>query len=239
MDKRILCGVDASPDSVSAAAVASSLVRRLESRAVLMHVATDRGRSAGLRSIDRARERGRLRALVESQGFPDGTGTRLEPGDPAPTLARAAADEGAELMVVGMGGRPKTRLGGVSAALVEHTPCPLVLVPARIAASAGETVVGSIVCTVYASQRETEVLGLGRDLAERLGADPYSVRVSRPPTHHPATAMLGLAEELCADLIVAGCGPELARVLAANAHCPVVFPSRGTWSFAPPWRRVA
>jgi nucleotide-binding universal stress UspA family protein len=61
---------------------------------------------------------------------------RVTFGDPAEQLAALAADEQAELVVVTSRGRHGLRsalLGSVSSKLAATAPCPVVVVPARLA----------------------------------------------------------------------------------------------------------
>lgn len=93
----------------------------------------------------------------------------------AEALAEVAADEAAELMVVGSRGRgalAAALLGSVSRALVRTTPCPLAIVTPS-AAERHELrtngVHGPIVCGIDGSERALAGALLAGDLARRLG----------------------------------------------------------------------
>jgi nucleotide-binding universal stress UspA family protein len=224
MGNHILCGVDASPASACAAGVAAHLSRRLDTEAILMHVEPESHPLRHRARIAHARERGRLRALVDGHGFAIGTRTQVETGEPARTLVGAGRFHDAQLIVLGSHGgtEPEASIGSVAAEVVRRAPSPVVLVPPVVQACfAGEA--SSVVCVIQESNREFEVLRLADDLAARLGGRLYAVHACRAGLVHPATAVLSLAEEMCADLIVVGAGTRsLAAPIAANARCPVI-----------------
>jgi len=147
----IVCGVTESADGRSAAELAGALGARLGLRLVLVHVLegvppgtheslSARQRQAGAeRILDLfARERG------------NGAEKRVVVGDRAEALAQVAADEGADLIVIGsrpagLGGR-KLR-STLARDLEAATPVPVVLAPPatrkrtnhRLAVAAGAT----------------------------------------------------------------------------------------------------
>ncbi len=235
MANRIVCGIDASMASGCAAIVAARLHRELGSQAVLVHVEPCLQRPAhGLASIAHARETGRLRAVVEGHGFRADTRVRLESGDPAKELMRAAEAHDAELMLVGArrsaGAAPA--LGGVAARLARRAPCPVVIAPPELRLPFAQDGLRSVVCAIQESKHDPGVLALGADLVGRIGGTVYAVHAFRASLVHPAAAMLSLAEEMCADLIIVagedrrlgggGSVPSVAGSIAANARCPVM-----------------
>ncbi len=225
MGNRILCAIDASPASASAAGVAAQLNHLLDTETVLMHVEPDAAHVRGPASIAQARERGRLRALIDGHHFSTATQTRVEAGDPARTLVEAARSHDSLLMVLGSHGgtTPEGSLGSVAAEVVRRAPSPVVLVPPVVPTPFAADGVRSVVSVIQESKREAEVLKLGSDLVARLGGTLYAVHALRAGLVHPATGVLGLAEEMCADLIVVGFDArDLAAPIAANARCPVV-----------------
>ena len=116
MGGTIVCDVTDSLAGRSAAEFAGALGARLGLRLVLVHVGSDAERT--LESV--ARRLGRL------------TETRVAMGDHAEALARVAAEEGADLIVVG--GRP-VGLGGrhlrwtLARELEAATPVPVLVAP--------------------------------------------------------------------------------------------------------------
>ena len=116
MGGTIVCDVTDSLAGCSAAEFAGALGARLGLRLVLVHVGSDAERT--LESV--ARRLGRL------------TETRVAMGDHAEALARVAAEEGADLIVVG--GRP-VGLGGrhlrwtLARELEAATPVPVLVAP--------------------------------------------------------------------------------------------------------------
>jgi len=232
---RILCGADASQASGCAAALAACLDHDLNLESVLVHVESSDGASRpGVASIARARERGRLRALVDGHGFPDSTHTEIATGDPAEELVRAAAAHNAELIVVGArgGGAPGPPLGGVSARLIRRAPCPVVIVPSQAGPPYPASDAASLFCAVQESARESDVLRLGADLADRLGGRLHAAHAVRGGLDDPVETLLALAEETCADMIVVGAEsgrwpgvgrrPPLAVTLPVASRFPVV-----------------
>jgi len=119
----ILCGVDDSRSARDALQLAAALSGRLHVRLVVAHVASRE-------SIDQA-ERLVSRLLLEPA-----PAVRAEPrvaaGDRAARLAQIAAEEGADLIIVGSGrdGRLRLRAGSTLASELESaTSCPVVIAP--------------------------------------------------------------------------------------------------------------
>jgi Universal stress protein family len=192
---------------------------------MLMHVEPEPAEAGGAASIAHARERGRLRALVDANDFPGTPRVRVETGDPARKLVWAARDHDTQLIVLGAQGGtgPGLSLGSVAAEVVRRAPSPVVLVPPVAEATFADDREPSVVCVIQESKRETDVLKLGDDLVGRLGGSLYAVHAFRGGLVHPATALLSLAEEMCAELIVlAFDARSLAAPIAANSRCPVV-----------------
>jgi nucleotide-binding universal stress UspA family protein len=223
---RIVCGVDASDGSACAAAVAAGLNRDLALDSVLVHVEPPATR--GVTSIAHARERGRMRGLVQSHNVPIGTAVRLTTGRPAPELVRAAAVLDAELVVLGARGSagPGLPLGRVAAPVTRLAPCPVVLVPQNGHPPYPVEGPRSILCAVQESTREPDLLRLAADLAARLGADLHLVHAFHAGPGNAAEGVVARAAELCTDLIVVaaegGRPDSVGRLVAAAAPCPVV-----------------
>jgi nucleotide-binding universal stress UspA family protein len=129
----IVCGVTESADDHSAAELAHALVARLGLRLVLVHVVegvppgtheslTARQRQAGAEQI--------LDQIAREIG--DETEKRVMIGDRADGLAQVAAEEGADLIVIGSrpAGLANRRLRCTLARELEAaTPVPVVLAP--------------------------------------------------------------------------------------------------------------
>jgi nucleotide-binding universal stress UspA family protein len=147
----IVCGVTETPDGRSAAELARALVARLGLRLVLVHVldgvppgthesVTARQRRAGAEQI--------LNAIASDIG--DGTERRIVVGSRAEALAQVAAEEGADLIVIGSrsAGLASRKLRCTLARELEAaTSVPVVLAPPttrrrsdqRLAMAAGAT----------------------------------------------------------------------------------------------------
>lgn len=133
MSGTIVCGVTESPDGRSAAELAGALGLRLGLRLVLVHVID--GVPAGTHESLTARQRqsGAERTLNEvARQIGNGAEKRIVVGDRAGALAQVAAEEGADLVVVGsrstgLGGR---RLRSTLARELEATtPVPVLVAP--------------------------------------------------------------------------------------------------------------
>lgn len=129
----VVCGVTETPDGRSAAELAGALGTRLGLRLVLVHVidgvppGTDESLSA------RQRQAGAERVLDEiARGIGDGTEKRIMLGNRADALAQVAAEEGADLVVIGSrpAGFGSRKLRSTLARELEAaTPVPVVVAP--------------------------------------------------------------------------------------------------------------
>lgn len=139
--KRILVGIDMSPEARSAAIFASKLAAAMGSSLILASVVTgaDPVGSADLRSRYRAfedEERGQLTKLLQGLAIelrrPELTvETLVEVGNPAATLAEMASRLDVDLVVVGNRGRGAVKrllLGSVADRLVHICTKPVTVV---------------------------------------------------------------------------------------------------------------
>lgn len=133
MSGTIVCGVTASSDGWSAAELARAVGQRLGLRLVLVHVVDGIARGAHESLTSRQRLIGGERMLDEiAREVGNGTEKRLVLGERAEALAQIAAEEGADLIVVGS--RP-TGLGNrklrstLARELEATTPVPVVVAP--------------------------------------------------------------------------------------------------------------
>jgi nucleotide-binding universal stress UspA family protein len=134
MGGTILCGVTDSSDGRAAAQLAVALGERLGLRLVLAHVVevpAGSEKSLTARKGQAGAERA-LEALAREIGFPSGTDSRVVMGDRADRLAWIAAEEGADLIVLGSraSGFRGRRLGCTLARELEAvTLTPVVVAP--------------------------------------------------------------------------------------------------------------
>lgn len=116
----ILCGVDASREARDALQVAAALSERLGTRLVVAYVGSARG---GDRLVAEVADRAGVEGAFAS---------RVETGDPATRLAEIAAEEGADLIVIGAHA-PRLRTLRSRPALAREldsaTSCPVLLAP--------------------------------------------------------------------------------------------------------------
>jgi nucleotide-binding universal stress UspA family protein len=138
----ILCGVTGSEGGRGALAVAAELSERLGLRLVLVHVAADiaplDAMGARSESVTTRTSRERAEALVARLAAEHGVGGSAEQrsavGDPAELLGQIAAEEAADMIVVGSRSRGRLRRGlegSLVRQLETETPVPVLIVPRR------------------------------------------------------------------------------------------------------------
>jgi nucleotide-binding universal stress UspA family protein len=129
----IVCGVTDSPDGRSAAQLARALSERLDLRLVLVHAL--RRLPGGSNSVSKQLRMNANRAverIAHEAGVLGAPEIRIEYGDRAELLAQVAAEEGADLIVVGArqagfrGGQLRCSL---ARELEAATPVPVMIVP--------------------------------------------------------------------------------------------------------------
>jgi nucleotide-binding universal stress UspA family protein len=123
MNGTILCGVDDSQSARDALQLAAALSERLRVRLVVAHVVS--------RKLTDEPERLVSRWVAEAASSAQAD-VRVAVGDRAGRLAQIAAEEGADLIIVGSGRESRLRLrtGRVLASELESTTtCPVVIAP--------------------------------------------------------------------------------------------------------------
>jgi nucleotide-binding universal stress UspA family protein len=186
MTRSIVCGIDETSGSRHAAAIAARLARDLDSRPILVHVALGGGflqRVPLARLRRRRRMRRTLNEVAEEHSFPAGTDRQVKAGDPPTSLVAVARREGAELIVVGVGGEwtvSAALLGSVSSTLMRDAPCPVIVVPSETVAPLDAEGMRSVVCGVAGEETDSALLRLAADLANRLGGDLHAVHAYSP-----------------------------------------------------------
>jgi len=146
MDRSIVCGVDGSPDSQAALAVAIDLATRLQRRLIMANVvepshapyvrAASLGRAVAhplFLETDQQEEAANelLVELGATMGLEDAD-RRVVVGYAAERLADLADEERADMIVVGSRGRGAFKaaiLGSVSTSLIGVARCPVLVVP--------------------------------------------------------------------------------------------------------------
>jgi len=141
----IVCAVDGSEGVDAAVGVAKQLAERFEARILLVSVAdglgfglgVDDGESVSRRQAKAGAQR-RLERLVADHELPDEE-HRVAVGDPVEAVATIAAEEAADLIVVGSrrGLLGRTFRSSLAAELASTAPCPVVVAP-----PAGATALG-------------------------------------------------------------------------------------------------
>lgn len=133
MGGTIVCGVTGSAEAGAAAQLAGALAARLGLRLVLVHAVDGLPRSAFESDVGRHLEADGER-LLEALGedCPVDVETRLVLGDAVHGLANVAAEEGADLIVVGarsVGPRNRRLVSRLARELPAATPVPVVVAP--------------------------------------------------------------------------------------------------------------
>jgi len=205
----IICGVDGSEASRSAAQVAGRLATTLKMRFVLAHVTEDRPTfpygDARLRELQRRDSLEEGLRLLESVAaeLPGATPElRVTFGSPVEALRALCGEESAELLVVGSRGRSRVVaavLGSVSARLASTAECPVVVVSTPEAANRfleHEARGGSILCGVDASPQSEAALQVAADLADRMWLRLLPVHVS---DGRPRDASAGVDDRMQID----------------------------------------
>jgi nucleotide-binding universal stress UspA family protein len=133
MSGTIVCGVTESEDGRSAADLAHALGTRLGLRLVLVHVVDGVPAGAGESLTTRQRQTGAERTLDQiAREIGDGAEKRVVMGARADALAQVAAEEGADLIVLGS---RATGLGSrklrctLARELEATTPVPVLVAP--------------------------------------------------------------------------------------------------------------
>jgi nucleotide-binding universal stress UspA family protein len=132
-----LVGVDASPDARQTVLAASALARLTGAHLVLVHIVAQRERCspADLTNAETALRQARRLAgdtVVQSE---------LHCSDPAEVICARAREVGAALVIVGSGFAETSEVvgpSGVSRALVEQSPCSVVVVTSRGGSTRGD-----------------------------------------------------------------------------------------------------
>ncbi len=146
---RILIGIDGSEGALRAARYARAIARHLPAQVTLLHVATitvpfsgvERNPEVARRAEEASRVYGEQALADAEQIFAGVTPVdkKLIFGDPASVICEVARADAFDLVVVssrGLGTVDRLLLGSVSSAVVNHAPCPVLVVRKRDADTA-------------------------------------------------------------------------------------------------------
>jgi nucleotide-binding universal stress UspA family protein len=142
MQGTIICGVTDTDEGREALATAVELSERLRLRLVLAHVVEGLGPSNGRANGDesvtmKGNREGAARLLAElaaENAVADSAERRVAVGDAPSLLGQIAAEEAADLIVVGARTRGRLRRGlesGLAGELETETPVPVLIAPPR------------------------------------------------------------------------------------------------------------
>lgn len=178
--RRIVCGVDGSPEGLEAVRQASRLATTQSELVVVSvnesHLAVHAGVHATYWAEQLKREA--QSALDQAEQFASGAETHLLHGRAAETLLRAATE--ARATVIAVGSHEHSRgagmiLGSVATTVVHEASCSVLIVRAP---ADPERFPGSIVAGVDGSPASFAAAALAEELGERLGA-PVEFVVAR------------------------------------------------------------
>lgn len=142
----LLCAVTDGEESADALALGAELSERLDLRLILAHAidGIDRigeGNESVTMKQDRQGAERRLARLAASHGIADRAETRVAIGDAPALLGQIAAEEAADVIVVGARARGwRKRLESrLADALESETPVPVLIAPPRMQRSRTDT----------------------------------------------------------------------------------------------------
>jgi nucleotide-binding universal stress UspA family protein len=137
----LVCAVTASEESAEALALSAELSERLGLRLVLAHAVSgigEFGSEEGVESVsmqaDRQGAERRLARLAHEHGVAHRAEQRVAVGEPAALIGQIAAEEAADLIVVGSRARGRLRRGlesKLARQLETATPVPVLIAPPR------------------------------------------------------------------------------------------------------------
>ena len=137
----LVCAVTKGEESADALALSAELSERLGIRLVLAHAVNgigELGNGEGVESVsmraDRQGAERRLARLAHEHGVADRAERRVAVGEPAALLGQIAAEEAADLIIVGSRARGRLRRGlesSLARQLETATPVPVLIAPPR------------------------------------------------------------------------------------------------------------
>jgi nucleotide-binding universal stress UspA family protein len=184
MRERLVCAVDATPESAGAVCAAIAVGHALGMRIVLVHVAEPADGSAEASHAAGAD----LERALAGLPLPADAIRRIEVGDPAELVVAAADDENATLILTGTSTaspRAKAVFGSVGARIVELASTPVILAPAacRDSACAGNPPAPrEVIVAIDGSTESNDVVAYVADLAHRARTQVVLAHVLPPLT---------------------------------------------------------
>ncbi len=191
---RVVCGVDGSPESLTAVRQAARLLDADGSLVLIAAANVAQAAQAGIAAVHAAElmQHEAEQALAEAQEEAPSASTKLINGDPRAVLLREA--EGATLVALGSHGRrraPGILLGTVAATMLHQARCSILVArPAR----EPETWPQSMVVGVDGSTESATAFTIARSMAERFGATLRAI--SATDDHVDAERARTIAPEL-------------------------------------------
>jgi nucleotide-binding universal stress UspA family protein len=186
--KRILCGVDSTPQSLVAVRQALRLqeshgglfLTSVASLAKAVHAGYAAPRAATLLLQDAEA------AIAEASKVAPSATAKLVNGDPVRVLLSEVEAEAATLVVVGSHGRGRAEgmlLGTVAARILRDAPCSVLIARAPVAP---ETWPRSVVVGIDGSVESADAFLAGVSVAERFGASLRAIAASADRVDHEA-----------------------------------------------------
>jgi nucleotide-binding universal stress UspA family protein len=215
MIRRVLLAVDRSRDAEDAAGVAADLAAALEAEVRVLHVheaaitasvfsaeELERASLETANAADRLVER--TVARLRGRGVTASGSVRPANGATAWQIVAAADDDRADLLVLGALGASRWRallVGGVTHAVVQRAPCPVLVVPRHPAPGN----LRRLVLGVDGSAGAARAVDLTTELAARLGATVLVVHAvdGSPADHEPDAIAAAAADAVGQDRVAA------------------------------------
>jgi nucleotide-binding universal stress UspA family protein len=222
----IVCGVDASDAAIPVCEAARRIATALGDRLVVVHVVDEPAEEA--------------QELLASLGARmDGAEVRLVEGEPAEAVLQAAAEEDADLLVLGSRGRSPLRqglLGSVVRDVTGASRAPVMVVPPDASPHPLDAPGASVVCGVDGSEHSLAAARLAARLARELGqrlvivhalmdAKATAAYLGASRTNPPITGQPDVRDQLGAEIVdaaVRAAGADATGVMEAGAPWDVL-----------------
>jgi nucleotide-binding universal stress UspA family protein len=245
----VICGIGDRDLGRRVAALAAGLAKALDAPLTAVRVeaegATDGSRAAALQRGHALLED----VLSEAEREHAAVTRQVKLGDPATRLIAVAADEQAELLVVGAGRGPAPGppLGPVPRKLAMRATCPVVVAPRGPAsAETHQRPQRHLLCAFDGSDDARQALGVAATVAERLGTaafvahmSPGCVREVEARAHAEQAALIVAPSSAAEGRHPAPARPAPAR-WGTNGSTPVLLvPPTYCTTAAPPLRVAA
>ncbi|WP_187369270.1 universal stress protein [Baekduia soli] len=200
----VLIGDDGSQEAAASTAIGLRIAGRTHGTAMLLHAEGD--------PAEHDRWERHLVNAADYAPVHAATRTILQRGDPAEVILRVAETEGADLICVGAAGVDR---GGVSSAVVERAPCPVLV------CRQGVEISPSRISAVVVAVDRSEIMPAAMHLAELL-AEVFDATVVAPVPPTPELREWQ-ADSAASDEAVTRGEADQTLVDAVQRHAPAIL----------------